>query len=370
MGTYNLGTVGSGHWVKRLHEILKQHQEIKIVKAVGTRAFNDKKGELERYGISEDRYYRINTGDPLPDTFFKDLDIVHIASPNQFHMSQTMQSLEMDKVTITEKAFATSKEDFDKVVDFVKENGYGNKVTLRLHYLSKTLTNELAGRLPQLIEDHGKIKNVNATFLEKTSEEDARRSWLFKPENGGIFMDWIHPLSIIIHIMKPENIHIEDVKTYIVRPEFDPVNPTAVDTTYRLNGDNFSDSSMTRIRIGKGLDIGLSKKQMEIVFEDGASLHLQYLNTEEEFSTGKMGVMEIEKNGKIIESVEPVGPLSYEVLIKEVLGMLEGGKPYLTIDDATKIYDPVWKFQEISKQLKPIQDTKAIQNFVASAIKI
>ena len=29
---YNLGTVGLGHWVKRLHEVLKQNQQIKLVK--------------------------------------------------------------------------------------------------------------------------------------------------------------------------------------------------------------------------------------------------------------------------------------------------------------------------------------------------
>lgn len=360
---HNLGTVGLGHWVKRLHEVLKQHQEIKLVKTVGTRAFDDKKEELEKYGISEDRYFRVNVGDPLPNSFFEGLDIAYIASPNQFHKSQTIQSLENGKVTVTEKTFATNKQDFNEVIKFIRENKQENRVTIHLHYLSKALTGELKKRLPELIEQYGKITGISATFFEETNEEDARRAWLFKPENGGIFMDWIHPVSITSNVLKAEGWKLTDAKTFIVQPMYDAVNPTAVEARFEIKGENFKQNSSILVRVGKGFDF--EHKKFRLNFEN-VTVDLNYLSTEQEVSTGKRGEMKIINDD--IQTIVPEGPLSYEIMIDEMVGMMKGAQPKLTSDDIEKIYEPEWEFQKFSKDSAPVKDKEEIQKFIKNGL--
>ncbi len=360
---YNLGTVGLGHWIKRLHEVLRQHQEIRLVKTVGTRAFDDKKEELERYGISEDRYYRVNAGDPLPDSFFEGLDIAHIASPNQFHKLQTMQALENGKVTVVEKTFATNKQDFDEVLRFMHDNKFENKVTVHLHYLSKALTEELRKRLPQLIEKYGMITGISATFFEKFNEDDARRTWLFKPENGGIFLDWIHPVEITSHVLKASSLDLMDAKTFLIQPLYDTVNPSAVEAKFSLSGENFKPNAKIVVRVGKGFE--LDCKKFEIRFEN-ATVDLNYLNTEEETTTGRRGYMEIFDGDH--QTISPQGPLSYEIMVQEILRMLKGDSPSLTLEEIEKFYEPVWDFQEFSKGLQPVKDRDEIKIFVGDGL--
>jgi len=363
VGTYNLGTVGLGHWVKRLHEVLKQHQEIKLVKTVGTRAFDDKKEELGKYGISEDRYYRVNASDPLSDSFFHELDIVHIASPNQFHKAQTIQSLENGKVTITEKTFATNKQDFDEVTTLIHSNNLENKVTIHLHYLSKTLTRELRKRLAELIEKYGKITGISATFFERTNEEDARRAWLFKPENGGIFMDWIHPISITSNVLKADDWKLTNARTFIIQPIYDAINPTAVEAKFEIIGENFKPNSNIVIRVGKGFE--LEHKRFRINFEN-AAVDLNYLSTEEEIITGKRGEIKIVAGETA--TITPNGALSYEIMIEEMVNMLKNISPKLKLEDIQKIYEPEWMLQEISEELQPVKMPDEIQKFVEDGL--
>lgn len=361
---YNLGTIGLGHWVKRLHEVLKQHPDIRLVKTVGTRAFDDKREELEKYGISEDRYYMVNAGNQLHDSFFDGLDIVHIASPNQFHKSQTIQSLENGKVTVTEKTFATNKEGFGEVIKFIQDNKHENRVTIHLHYLSKALTEELKRRLPELIERYGKITGISATFFEKTSNEDARRAWLFKPENGGIFMDWVHPISITSHVLKAGSWKLVDARTFLVQPMYDAVSPTAVEAKFEIKGENFTPDSAVVIRVGKGFE--LEHKRFRINFEH-TNVDLNYLSTEEEIITDARGEM-IVTGGSGVQKVIPKGLLSYETMIREMLEMLQGRTPSLSLDEIRKIYEPEWQFQEFSKNLQPIKDRNEIQKFARNGL--
>ncbi|MBI2543243.1 MAG: Gfo/Idh/MocA family oxidoreductase [Candidatus Aenigmarchaeota archaeon] len=360
---YNLGTIGLGHWVKRLHHVIQQRDDLSLVKTVGTRAFDDKREELEQYGISRDMYFQINPNDSIPNEFFDDTDIVHIASPNQFHKSQTIQSLENGKVTVTEKTFGVNREEFNDVINVIKRKN--SKANVHLHYLSKALTKEFAKKLPSLIKEHGKITKITASFLEKKNEEDARRKWLFKPENGGVFMDWIHPLTIISDVMKADKFDLVSAKTFVLQPDYDMVNPTAVESEYKVKGNNFSDGNSLLIRVGKGSEF--EHKAMRIYFEN-AFVDLKYLNTEEEFLTGKRGDMIITENSKIIERISPAGPLSYEFMIQEMIKMVNGNNPALTVDDIIKMYEPEWQFQEFSKDTRPTKDKNEIQKFIRDAL--
>ncbi len=165
--TYKLGAVGIGHWVKRLQRIMKDDGRLDLHCAVGVTNFDEKRADLDAYGITKDRYFQIKPLSPLPKEFFGMVDIVQIASHNRFHPEQTKQSLEHEKVTLTEKTFATDKETFDEVIDFIESNGHESRVTVHLHYLGKMLTLELPKILSSAVGQYGKVVSVVGTFYEE-----------------------------------------------------------------------------------------------------------------------------------------------------------------------------------------------------------
>jgi len=363
--TYLLAASGLGHWVRRLQATLEERgNRIKLYKAAGTRSYEARKEELEKYGIPRERYFSLNPTSPLPDEFFDGVDIVYIASPNSYHKSQTEQSILKDKVTVTEKALAVNRYEFEELVSLIRRRAK-NKFTLGLHYLSKALTLEFGRKITSLVQSYGKIQNISGTFFEETREEDARREWLFKPENGGIAMDWIHPISIISHTMKSTSMTLKESHGYILQPLYDNVYPTGFFAKYDVKGDYFSDSCEAVIRVGKGLDI--AHKVMRVNFEE-AAVDLIYISTDEEFTTGGRGEMRIAKRGGEVEMIRPKGPLSYEPMLDDMLRMMKGEMPSLSIDDIVKIYDPEWQLQERIFSEQPIRDKSQIDIFVKEGL--
>jgi len=363
--TYLLAASGLGHWVRRLQATLEERgNRIKLYKAAGTRSYEARKEELERYGIPRERYFSVDPVSPLPDEFFEGVDIVYIASPNSFHKNQTEQSILRDKVTVTEKALAVKRSDFEELVSLIRRRAR-NKFTLGLHYLSKALTLEFGKMLPSLVQTYGKIQNISGTFFEETREEDARREWLFKPENGGIAMDWIHPISIISHTMKSTSMTLKQSHGYILQPLYDKVYPTGFLARYEVKGDYFSDNCEAVIRVGKGLDI--AHKVMRINFEE-AEIDLIYISTDEEFTTGGRGEIRIAKKGGEVEMIRPKGPLSYEPMLDDMLRMMRGEMPSLSIDDIVRIYDPEWQLQERVFSEQAIRDKSKIDIFVREGL--
>jgi predicted dehydrogenase len=359
--TFKLGASGLGHWVRRLQSTLSDiGDEIELYKAVGTKGYEARREELQRYGISRDRYFSLEPDSPLPSAFFEGLDIVYIASPNRFHMAQTLQAVEMGKVTVTEKTLAVKKDDFYATLDRIRKQAPG-RVTVGLHYITKSLTLELGRRLPRLIDEFGRIKSVSATFFEETRDEDANRRWLFKPENGGVAMDWIHPLSIISYTLKAEKMRLEGVDTFIVQPLYDQVNPTAFQASYELKGTNFLNTARAVIRVGKGMKS--PHKVMRLNLER-ATVDLVYISTDEEFLTGKRGELRVESPGGGLHVVRPSGPLSYEPMIQDMLKMVKGGNPTLSLQDLERIYDPEWQLQEGIAKKEPSTDKERISWFM------
>lgn len=337
--------------------------EIILYKAVGTRSYEDRKDELDRYGITKERYFSLSDSS-LPEEFFEDIDIVYIASPNKFHKSQTVQAIEHGKVTVTEKALATTKADFEEVVQLIRRKAEG-RATVGLHYITKALTLELGRILPSLKERYGRILSISATFFEETREEDARREWLFKPENGGIGMDWIHPISIIAYTLKAERMKMYEVQPFIIQPLYDKENPTGFEAKYKVNGRYFLRDAVAVIRVAKGLD--LAHKVMRLVFED-ATVDLLYISTDEEFLTGSRGEIRIARKGMEDRVIRPIGPLSYEPMINDMLKMMKGERPMLSIDDIIRIYEPEWELQQGIYAKTSIQDKERIDEFVKDGL--
>jgi hypothetical protein len=243
-----------------------------------------------------------------------------------------------------------------------------------LHYLSKALSRTIPQILPDAIKKYGKIKQASATFFEEVREEDMRRTWLLRLENGGIFLDWIHPVEILVHLCKADFLECYRAEPYIVNPAYDTVNPTAVCARFKIAGEMFSEGASATIRVGKGFPAGHTHKTLRLVFEKNAHLNLNYISSEEEFETGSRGTWELVEfsGGKktTVMSGAPKGPLSYDFLVTHMLDMVEKKKAPLTIEEIKKIYEPVWQFHEAAINVAPIADTQAVERLLKDGIEL
>ena len=114
---YPLGSIGYGHWFRRLSVAIERNGKIFPWKIVGISPYEIKEPELRRFYITRERYYQNEPLEGRVDSeFFDGLDVVYVASPNRFHADQTTQSLHNEKVTITEKTFGINREEFDEVL--------------------------------------------------------------------------------------------------------------------------------------------------------------------------------------------------------------------------------------------------------------
>ncbi|MBI4010298.1 MAG: hypothetical protein HY361_03885 [Candidatus Aenigmarchaeota archaeon] len=370
---FNLGAVGIGHWVMRLKRTMETDGRINISKAVGVTWYEDKKAILDNFGISKDNYFRIEPEKPLPEEFFNGLDVVQIASHNKFHAPQTIQSLEHGKVTITEKTFATNRDDFNGMIDFIRSNNFAKKVTVHLHYLGKILTLELPKILSFATKEYGKITHAVGTFFEEVNPEDLRRNWLFKPDNGGILMDWIHPLEILSFICKANFEDCLGAETFIIDKDYDYVNPTGAYAKFKIDGGNFTKDASAYVRVGKGFPHGITHKTLRLVFEKDAFLDLNYISSEQEFNSDLRGNWQLIETGdskkKIVKFGSPTGPISYHFMINDMINMINGENPSLSLDDIKRIYEPLWKFQETIANKEPKRDDNEIKNFVRDGLE-
>ena len=367
---YRLGAVGLGHWFERLYEGMKKGDRIKVVKAVGTSDVERKIELLNVFGIEKNNYYKINPDGSIPDEFFSDLDIVHISDPNGFHSKQAIQSLEKGKCVIVEKAIGVTKDEFDRTLKYIEENGYQNKMYLHLHYIHKLLTLELPNLLSRFTKDYGKIKRIESTFFEEESDSDMKRSrWLFNDENGGLFMDWIHPYEIVMLGGLAEKITINDLKLYAVNQKYSNEFPTGIETVMDVNGKYFSDDAVWTSRISKGVPKGKGIKKILFIFENGFKLDLLYIPSELEFNSDKRGEWKLFDNeNKLLKQESPKGKMSSEILVEDIVEMCNGNAKMLTIDKIKRLFEPQWKYQELSKKSVLITDNSEVDRFINSGM--
>jgi len=339
--TFALGGIGAGgHWYGRLHPFLKER--VRLLKAVGITRFEDKQAILQEYGLTRDRYFQVVVGGSLPDAFFEGIDVVHVASHNQFHQHQTTECLDHGVATVVEKTLAINEEGTEDILRYIQQNGHEGRVAPHVHYLEKALALELRHKLwPWALQRSGKLVRAVGTFIEDVSEDDLRRQWLFKPENGGIFMDWIHPSAMLANICGAHFEVCEDAVGYVVNPAYDPANPTAIEARFRLAGEHLAPGATATIRVGKGFPPGVRFKRLRLEFEKGAVLEMTFTDTEKEIETGQKGTWVFDDNGSL-EKGRATGPSSYELLVDEMVGMIEKRKAPLSLSEIREIYRPVW----------------------------
>lgn len=370
-----LGVIGLGHWFNRLHHGMEQKGGLILQKAVGTRPYDDKAAELRGFGITKENYYtvRANTFDPAPSAFFNDLDVVQIANPNRYHAIHTKQSLGAGKCTVTEKTFGVTREEFYDVLDFIQKNKVENKAYLHLHYVHKLPLMEFKKLLPGLVAEQGKITSFSGTFFEAADEKDMHRKWLFTPENGGVFMDWIHPFEIMIYGAEAAFGGFEDLRLYTVNSTYDSTNPTGVGALVRMHGRYLKGNIVGAIRVGKGVNNESAKKEARLVFESGAYLTLRFASSESEFYSDDRGSMELVKETPLrkefLFTKNPKGPNTSEFLIDEIMSLYNGKRTILSMDQIKEIFEAQWEYQKLVASKSVAMGESDLKAFIKSGVE-
>jgi predicted dehydrogenase len=349
-----IGVVGLGHWFQRLAVGLSG-SEIAITKAVGKKPYLERKAQLNALGIAESNYYISLPDGSIPDAFFEDIDVVYISSPNKFHYTQAVQALNNGKFAIIEKTLATNEDDFNKIIDFIVKNGHQRKTYLHLHYLHKQLTLKMDAILSRLVNQYGKVQKVSATFVESCNEEDKHRLWVLSMEEGGIFMDWIHPFEILFYGAMADSVKLSDADMLIINREYSDEDPSAVDAMAKANGKYFEKDADVSIKVGKG-----AKEDMKCVrfcFKDDVFAEFNYIHSYLEFGSQNRGSWRLVNNKddkmEILESESPTGPNTSEIFAKEIVAFCDGEKVGMPIGEIRRLFQPQWDFQRLMEGKRP-----------------
>lgn len=362
---YNLGVVGLGHWFSWLEKGLGGGRGLNLKKVVGTRSYDDKKALLESFGIGRQDYFVSDREGRIPERFFDGLDLVHISDPNRFHKEQTIESLNNGKYVIVEKTIATNKMEFENITSYVKEEGLERMLYLHLHYLHKQATIGLRDAIPGLVNRYGRIKSVNATFFEPVNGEDPKRTWVLDMENGGLFMDWIHPFEVVFHSTGCRFGKMVGVKDLIVNRDYSETNPTGVESVIMLHGKNYAEDARMATRFAKGTENRFGRKQMVLDFASGARALLSFPGHEEEFNNAmERGKLEIIRDGKLVSTKRFSGPNSSEMFIKEIFEFCEGRNPGLKLQEIAEVFKPQWEYQSMAGSERLVKDVVSINKFL------
>ncbi len=372
MGPYKLGAVGLGHWFKRLLFSMDKTL-LTLEKGAGIFPYEAYDPPLTDFGLKRENYYQIKPGDPIPEEFFDGIDVVQIASPNRFHHEQTIQSLDHGKITITEKTYGSDRETFHKTIDYIREHEVENKTYVHLHYLNKQPTLALPGIVKRMAKNHGKIISAVGTMFEEANDEDMRRSWIFNNANGGIFMDLIHPTEVLYVGTKARFKECLDANLYMVNSKMCSDDPTGVEVWYKVEGKYYADNAIAAIRVGKGFPHGLNYKALRLTFANGTYLDVKFENALIEYTSKKRGSWRVKRqtNGdvEVLERGDPRGKTPFALMVDDVIRMIKGENPPISIDQMEEVFNIQWMFRDLASEKKMMGSWNDIREYIGNGLE-
>ncbi len=358
---HRIGIVGAGHWSKRLVKGIED-DPFKVHKTVDVLSYDEKEELLTAIDVPRERHYEIEAGDPLPDDFLDGVDVVQIASPVEYHLEQTREALDAGKFVVTEKSYAADRDEFEEALGTLE--GRWDDSFLHLHYLNKVPTKVMPHVLERATEEDGAVEHVEATFIEERSAEDAGRAWLFEPDNGGVMLDWVHPVEVLA-VACEASLSLRDGAAYLSEPDYTDC-ATAAQAEFDASGALFADGATASINVGKGFDE--THKRMRFELTDGGHVDFVYASSEEEFESDYRGEWVWRRDGRVVESGKPTGPIPYEILIDELGDAVDGGGTWIDEDRLRRVYEPVWEYNEAVDITEPVKDADAVERFERDAV--
>lgn len=357
---HRIGIVGAGHWSKRLVKGITD-DPFEVHATVDVLSYDEKSDLLDAIGVPRDRHYEIDAGDGLPDGFLNSVDVVQVASPVEYHLQQTREALDAGKFVVTEKSYAADRDGFEEALRVL--DGRWDSALLHLHYLNKVPTKVMPPVLERATENGG-VENVEATFIEGYSEEDAGRSWLFEPENGGVMLDWVHPIEVL-GVACEASLSFREGTPYLVEPDYSD-NATAARARFDVSGELFADGATATVNVGKGFNE--THKRMRFELSEGGHVDFIYADSETEFDTDYRGEWVWRKDGRVVESGKPSGPIPYEILVDELADAVGGGGTWVNEERLRRVYEPVWEYNEAVDITDPVDDADAVGEFEREAV--
>jgi len=358
---YRIGIVGAGHWSKRLVKGIGD-DPFEVYATVDVLSYEEKRGLLDAIGVPRDRHYEIDAADGLPGGFLESVDVVQVASPVEYHLQQTCEALDAGKFVVTEKSYGADRDGFEEALGALE--GRWDDSFLHLHYLNKVPTKVMPHVLGRATEHGGGVEHVEATFIEETSAEDAERGWLFEPENGGVMLDWVHPIEVL-GVACEATLSLRDATPYLVEPDYTDC-ATAARAEFGASGALFADGATATVNVGKGFED--THKRMRFELAEGGHVDFVYADSETEFDTDYRGEWVWREDGRVVESGKPSGPIPYEILIDELADAVDGGGTWIDEDRLRRVYEPVWEYNEAVDITDPVEDGDSIERFKRDAV--
>ncbi|MBW3468047.1 Gfo/Idh/MocA family protein [Arthrospiribacter ruber] len=111
----------------------------------------------------------------------KDIDVVHICTPNFLHYSQSKAALEAGKHVVCEKPLATKIEEAEELVALAKETGLVNAVHFNLRYYP------MVRQMKTMREngDLGEVYSIMGSYLQDWLFLKTDYNWRLEPDKSG-----------------------------------------------------------------------------------------------------------------------------------------------------------------------------------------
>jgi predicted dehydrogenase len=174
MEKIKVGVIGTGFIGPAHIEALRRMGNIEVT-ALAESNIELAKSKAELLGIEE--YY----GDYKQLLDRKEIQSVHICSPNYLHYQMAKESLEAGKHTICEKPLAISIDEAEELVELADTKGLVNAVNFNIRYYP------LSRQIRMMVEkdDVGDILAVQGSYLQDWLFYQTDYNWRLEPEQSG-----------------------------------------------------------------------------------------------------------------------------------------------------------------------------------------
>ena len=174
MDRIKVGVIGTGFIGPAHIEAIRRLSNIEIV-ALAEYSDDTAKSKAEMLGI--DRYY----GDYRELLKNREIQSVHICSPNYLHYEMAKAALDTGKHVICEKPLAVSVAEAEQLVGLAEKSGLVNAVNFNIRYYP--LTRQI--RLMVDKGDVGEIFAVQGSYLQDWLFHSTDYNWRLEPEKSG-----------------------------------------------------------------------------------------------------------------------------------------------------------------------------------------
>ena len=203
MDKVRLGILGPGRIVQNVMRDLPMAEHI-VIQAVASRSLERAREAAKRYGAP----LAFGSYEELAES--RDVDLVYVATPHNFHAEQAILMMEHGKHVICEKPMTPGEKDTRRMIGCAKKNGVFLMEAMWPRFFPATV------KLRQLLAEGviGPIRHVTADFCYPGAYDPESR--VFAPElAGGALLDLgVYPLMAATMLLgwQPEKYTAECVK--------------------------------------------------------------------------------------------------------------------------------------------------------------